>query len=150
MSLEVIIDAVATKVGTISGIKASYGPGASNSAVPVIPNDIADGPVAVTTYDGFEVVIPSQFEDVHYSLLTNVYVTNDDAGAAYKALIPFIERFIVAFRTGKSLGTAGGVSVEAEVTGGDRFGQVTVNDKECLTFPVHISVREVRIVTVSV
>lgn len=150
MSLEVIVDAVAKKVAGISGMKASYGPGASDTTVPVIPSDIADGPVAVTTYEGFEMVIPSQFEDVHYSLLTTVYVGASDAGTAYKALIPFIERFIVAFRTGKSLGIAGGVTVEAEVKTGDRFSQVTVNDVEYLTLPVHLEVREVRIVTTSV
>jgi hypothetical protein len=150
VSLQVVVDAVAKKVAGISGMKASYGPGASDPTVPFIPEDIGDTPVAVTTYEGFEIVIPSQFEDVHYSLLTTVYVRNDDAGASYKALIPFIELFIVAFRTGKSLGIAGGVTVEAEVKGGDRFTQVTVNDVEYLTLPVHLEVREVRTVTVSV
>lgn len=141
MSAQAILDAAATKVGGITGIKRAYGTGAADASVATMVSDIADTPVALVLYDGFVLEMP---ERLTHNLTVNVYVRNDDAGAAYKALIPFVDLFVLAWRSDTDLG---GTCQHSWITGGGRPNPVEVNGKPYLVLPVRLSALEYRPVT---
>ncbi len=138
MSTEAILDALATKAGAVTGIKKAYGSGASDSTVAVLPDSIADGPVAVVTYDGTTVL--NQGEDLEHRFVIRVYVTDQGSGAAFKALLPFVTRFAVALRSDKDLG---GTCSFTTFEGVDPPESVDLSGRMFLVLPLRLTAREV-------
>lgn len=138
MSVEAIVDAAATKAATVSGIKAAYGTGAVSGSG--FPSQVSDGPIAVVVWTGTDVVIPMSYEQLEHSLVVYVYVAGVDPGYAYKTLIPYIARFITAWRTDRDLG---GACAESWVSGADPIESVDINGRPYDRLPIRVTVREV-------
>lgn len=147
MSAELILDAIASKVATVSGIKRAYGSAAGDPAVPTMVEDVADAPAAFVFYDGFTVDGHADWERVTHRFVVRIYVSSADVGAAYKALVPFADRMIVAFRSDADLG---GTCQRALILGADRPEPEEVNGKPFLVLPVRVEAMEARVTSYSV
>lgn len=142
MSIEAIVDAAAVKAATVTGIKAAYGSSAGDTSVRPLPSGIADGPIAVVMWTGTEVIVPTTFEALEHELVVWVYVSGADEGYAYKTLLPFVARFIAAWRTDRDLG---GTCVESWVSRVDAIEPAEMNSREYVRLPVRVTVREVTV-----
>ena len=89
-------------------------------------------------------MLPTTFEQLEHRLIAYVYVSNANPTWAYRTLVPFVERFVVAWRLERSLG---GVCVESWVAGADTIDEVTVNERGYYRLPIRITVREVNLGT---
>ena len=147
MSAEAILDAVAVKAATVTGIRKAYGSGAGSSAVATLPSDVADGPVALVLYDGSEMEIPGGYERIAHRFVVRVYVNGADTGYAYKTLLPFVSRFVAAWRTDSDLGATCQFS---QLMGADQLDAEEVNGKPYLVLPVRVTAWEVTAATYTV
>lgn len=141
MSAELILDALATKAGTVSGIKKAYGSGAGDPLVATLPDAIADGPVAVVTYEGTTPVTRAfSTEDVEHRYLVRVYVSDHGAGVAFKTLLPMASRFIVALRSDMDMG---GVCAWSDFEGIDAPEAVEISGRQFLVLSIRVVAREI-------
>lgn len=140
MSAEAILDALATKAGAVTGIKRAYGSGAGDATVSTLPDAIADGPVAVVTYEGTTPITRAfNTEDVQHAFLIRVYVSDHGAGVAFKTLLPFVTRFIVALRSDMDLG---GACAWSDFEGIDAPEAVDLSGRQFLVLPIRVVARE--------
>ena len=141
MSAEAILDALATKAGTVSGIKRAYGSGAGDATVATLPDAIADGPVAVVTYEGTGPITRAfNTEDVEHRYLIRVYVSDQGAGASFKSLLPFVTRFIVALRSDMDLGATCSWSDFESI---DAPESIELSGRPFLVLPIRVVAREI-------
>lgn len=140
MSTEAILDALAVRAGAVTGIKRAYGSGAADSSVAVLPDAIVDGPVAVVTWEGSTLITQASIEDLEHRFLIRVYINDQGSGQAFKVLLPFVSRFVVALRSDRDL--AGTCSFSG-VEGADAPESVDLGGRSFLVLPIRVVAREV-------
>lgn len=138
MSTEAILDALAAKSGQVNGIKRAHGSGASDPDVAVLPDSLSDGPVAVVTYNGTD--LRSQSEDLEHHFLIRVYVVDQGGGNAFKSLLPFVTRFLIALRTDKDLQ---GTCSFSYTEGIDPPIETEVGGRRFLVLPIRVAARDI-------
>jgi len=141
MSVEAILDALATKAGTVSGIKRAYGSQAADATVATLPDAISDTPIAIVTYEGSTPVTRAfNTEDVEHAYMIRVYVTSQQAGASFKTLLPFASRFIIALRSDMDLG---GTCAWSDFESIDAPEAVDLSGRSFLVLPIRVVAREI-------
>lgn len=105
MSAEGITDAVARHLKEqVAGIKAAYSTNSTGTAnIEDIPDAIADTPVAIVTWDRFDLVRPGSLEQIRDFITADVYFDAQSADAAYRALVPMVTLVRQSFRNNVSL-----------------------------------------------
>lgn len=139
MSIEAAIDKIASKVGAITGVKRAYGASSYDSTVAAMIDDITDTPVALVVLSA-GTVKPGNWQRLDYTLDVLLYASRVDVSAAYKALAPFPDRFVTAWKTDLDLGTT---VTECNLTGWSKPYPADVNGKPYLVLPFHVRVKEV-------
>ena len=135
MSVVGSLDAIATKVGAISGIKKCYSVGVASDVRP-IPRGIDDTPVAVVWIGSGEMA-SGNAEAVLMTPVVDIWVLADDAGYANKTLANFIDPARNAFRADMDLG---GQAARCIMTGWDDPVTQEVNTKTFLILPIRLEV----------
>lgn len=137
MSLVGSIDAIATKVDAISGIKRAYAVGAAADVRP-IPRGIDDTPVATVYLRDWS--LPSGSGNAETLLATvrvDIWARADDAGAAIFTLSPYVDLVLTAIRSDMDLG---GECTRSSILGGPGLEPEEVNGRQYLVLPVDIEV----------
>jgi hypothetical protein len=129
------LDAIATKVGSIAGIKRCYGVGASSDVRP-IPQGIDDPPVAVVIFDGAEQA-SGHAEALVLSVTVDIWARATNAGYANKTLLTFIDLARTAFRADMDLG---GECTRCSMVGADALQPEDVNGQQYLVLPIRLEV----------
>ncbi len=140
MSLEGVTDATARVLAGVAGIKAAYAStaGGQGATVQAIPSDISLTPVALVTYDHFELK-PGSFERIQHFVTADLWFAATSAAAAEKAMLPIISLVIAAFRSKVGLYGQGTIGV---VRRGGPPRDEDVNGKPFIVMPLTIAVLE--------
>lgn len=145
MSAEGVTDASARVLATVTGIRAAYAStaGGQGDTVKPIPADISLTPVAIVTYDHFELV-PGSFERLRHFINADLWMSASSAAEAEKTLLPLITRCIAAFRT--KVGLYGEGTIATVPRGGPPRDE-EVNGKSYIVFPLVINVLQATVQT---
>lgn len=129
------LDAIATKVDAVTGIKKAYSVGVASDVSPM-PRGIDDGPVALVMLRGASQA-SGNAEALLLDVGVDVWVPADNAGWAHKTLVQFVDLFRTAFRTDMNLG---GQCTRCSMLG---FGDVTsevLGERTWLIMPFDVEV----------
>ena len=129
------LDAIATKVDAITGIKKAYSVGVASGVAP-IPRSIDDGPVAMVMLRGASQA-SGNAEALLLDVAVEVWVQADSAGYANKTLLQFVDLMRTAMRTDMNLG---GECTRCSLVDIDALDAQTVNDRNWLILPFVLEV----------
>lgn len=135
MSLVGSIDAIATKVGNVTGIKKAYAVGADSDVRP-IPRGIDDTPVATVYLTTWE-ANTGNAENLLATVRVDIWAAGDNPGWAIKTLSAFVDLVRNAIRTDMNLG---GECTRSSILGGSGFEPEEVNGRPYLVLPIDIEV----------
>ena len=140
MALDAIMDAVAVRAATLTGLLACYSAAASSEGATMIPRSVDDSPVGIVWFDG-DTVEAGNYEVVVIQLELQIWVSAaDDIGEAYKTIIPFRDRARVLFRTDTD---SNATAVRVLWTGTGAVDVEEVHGKNFLTMPIQLEALEV-------
>lgn len=135
MSIVGSLDAIATKIGAVAGIKRAYAVGVASDVRP-IPRSIDDTPVAIVWMGAGEGG-SGNYEVVLMTPTVDIWVAADDAGYANKTLARFLDPVRASFRSDMTLG---GECTRSQMTGWDDPTTETVGDRSFLVLPIRAEV----------
>ncbi len=140
MALDAIMDAVAVRAATLSGLRACYSAAASVEGATMIPRSVDDSPIGIVWFDS-DTVEAGNFEVIVIQLELQIWVSAvDDIGEAYKKIIPFRDRARVLFRTDLD---ANGTAVRVMRTGTGSVAESEVHGKQFLVMPIQLEALEI-------
>lgn len=135
MSVVGSLDAIATKVDAVTGIKKAYSVGVAADVSP-IPRGVEDGPIAVVILRG-ATQASGNAEALLLDVAVEVWVQADNAGYANRTLLQFVDLMRTAFRTDMNLG---GECTRASLAGVEGLDAQTVNERTWLILPFAVEV----------
>lgn len=151
MSVENVTDGSARVLATVDGMKAAYGStaGGMGDTVKAIPSDVGATPIAIVTYDHFELA-PGQFETTVHYVNADLWLNAANVAEMEKVLLPLVSRCIAAFRTKVGLYiTDPTTNIIATVPRGGPGRSEQVGTKKFYVFPLSVRVQEFSIQTYS-
>lgn len=135
MSIVGSLDAIATKIDAVTGIKRAYSVGVASDVRP-IPRGIDDTPVAVVWMGGGEGGT-GNYEVVLMSPVVDIWAAADDAAWANRTLANFLDPVRNAMRSDMNLG---GECTRCVMTGWDDPTTETVGGRAYLVLPIRLEV----------
>lgn len=139
MTLQAVLDAVATKAKAVEGIKAAYSAGAVTGTL-VIPSDFNSTPAALSTFSGMPELSPGSHERVTWRVELRIYINRANLAAAYRELAKMPERFLAAWRSDIDLG---GTCTHSRIDGMGEPEEEEINGKPFLVLPVYVLAKTV-------
>ena len=140
MALDAIMDAVAVRAATLTGLRACYSAASSPEGATMIPRSVDDSPIGIVWFDG-DTVEAGNFEVAVIQLELQIWVSAvNDIGEAYRKIIPFRDRARVLFRTDLD---ANGTAVRVLWTGTGAVDVEEVHGKPFLTMPTQLEALEI-------
>jgi hypothetical protein len=132
------MDAVAVRAAGLSGMKATFSAASSAEGATVIPRSIDDWPVGIVWADGGEMVA-GNYETFDHDLELLIWANASNVAYAYNALIPFVERCRVLFRTDVD---ANGTACRVLMTGYRAIEVDEAHGKPFLVLPIQLEALE--------
>lgn len=135
MSIVGSLDAIATKVDAVAGIKRAYAVGVASDVRP-IPSSIDDTPVAVVWMGSGEGGT-GNYEVVLMTPTVDIWVAADNAAYANRTLASFLDPVRNAMRSDMNLG---GECTRCVMAGWDEPTTETVGERTFLVLPIRLEV----------
>jgi hypothetical protein len=146
VTLEASLDAIAVRLidnlaansdnGT-PGLRAAFSVGSTAQGARIMPRSIDDWPVAIVWPAGGDLTAGNGPEPMLHRIEVRIWFNASEAGAATQALVPFVDRCRVLFRTDLD---ANATATRCLMTG---YGEPEVDDahgKPFLVLPIYLEV----------
>lgn len=138
MALDAIMDRIAVRAASLSGLKAAWSAASSAEGATIVPRSVDDWPVAIVWADGGALAAGNHEGFVH-DIELDIWVNATDIGYAYKTIVPFVERCRVLFRTDLD---ANATATRVEMTGYGAIETDEAHGKPFLILPIRLEALE--------
>lgn len=143
MSLEGVTAAAARVIALAPAVKAAYAADPLGMAGVVrTPADIADTPVVLVNYEGFELTHPGKPETLIHTLRADIWVRGRTSSEGEAVYLPVATQIIAAFRTHAGLF---GQAIIAKVIRGGPPRPEEINEQPFIILPVWVRVTELTV-----